>query len=150
MGCSGSGWVEVKEHKDWIAEPVLWMTSWIHLGKLVAKNPAELMTVDPIKFAEVIRMNPQSFRLAKIYSAGFVLWLNGVAKFTADDLFTEQENHPMSITFMGDEYEVPVTNAMANLKASTGIANWWNLLMIKLGRRKHHSSIQPSRTSSLA
>jgi hypothetical protein len=150
MGCSGSGWVEVKEHKDWIAEPVLWMTSWIHLGKLVAKNPAELMTVDPIKFAEVIRMNPQSFRLAKIYSAGFVMWLNGVAKYTADDLYTEEENHPMSITFMGDEYEVPVTNAMANLKASTGIANWWNLLMIKLGRRKHHSSIQPSRTSSLA
>eukprot|EP00972_Heterocapsa_arctica_P113358 16436713-Heterocapsa_arctica.AAC.1 len=59
------GWVEACPNKDWLSETVLWVSGWIHLGKLVAHTTSELMLIEPNKFSEVIRMNPQSFALAR-------------------------------------------------------------------------------------
>mmetsp|Transcript_14422 Transcript_14422/g.41465 ORF Transcript_14422/g.41465 Transcript_14422/m.41465 type:complete len:466 (-) Transcript_14422:55-1452(-) len=86
--CSGSfvyitsdGNDDVKDHvypgEDWVAEPVLWMRHWIHMGLMVAVRDSEIMAVAPDKFVEVMTKNVEVHRFVSRYAQAFGKWLNG-------------------------------------------------------------------------
>merc|ERR1719397_1562571 len=69
-----------KEHVDagehWIAEPVLWVRSWMHLGLMVALRECDILRVDPVPFAASIARSPAMLKMAREYAFKFVEWLN--------------------------------------------------------------------------
>lgn len=60
--------------EDWIAEPTLWSTRWVHVGELKAATEAELQTVDPIKFAGILCHVHHVAVLFGIYGRKFMEW----------------------------------------------------------------------------
>jgi len=66
----------VDEKEDWIAEPILWTTNWVHLGVLVATRETDLLLVNPAKFSEAICLNPPTYVIVKSYARNFIEWLN--------------------------------------------------------------------------
>merc|ERR1712146_82503 len=60
--------------EDWIAEPVLWSTSWVHVGELKAATEAELQTVNPNKFADILSHVKHIAILFATYGRKFMEW----------------------------------------------------------------------------
>merc|ERR1712032_1357234 len=57
------GWTHsevVDKGEDWIAEPVLWTRSWIHIGILTAIKHAVNVSIDAKVFGDQVRLNPQA------------------------------------------------------------------------------------------
>merc|ERR1712039_908901 len=77
----------VDKREDWIAEPVLWVTSWIHLGVLVASMETDLLLVMPDKFAGVIRLTPSVWHVLSGYAYEFVGWLNSEGYARQSDIY---------------------------------------------------------------
>merc|ERR1712151_621092 len=71
---SATEWVDSGE--DWIAEPILWTSSWKHRGQTISYLKSELLLVDASCFAEVLALNPQAMNLMSVYARNFVIWLN--------------------------------------------------------------------------
>lgn len=84
--------LEKRDHRgseDWIAEPVLWTTLWIHLGELRAASEVsgcDLLLLDAHKFSSVISANPSAFRLTKKYAERFVQWINEASHDELSDI----------------------------------------------------------------
>lgn len=70
--------------EDWIAEPVLWLSSWNHLGDLFALSAAELMKVDPKEFLDIVHRNPVAYRLVATYAQRYVEWMNSEDYIASD------------------------------------------------------------------
>lgn len=68
--------VHVHAHTDWIAEPVLWVTSWHHFGDLKAATFVEVLHIIPKKFLEIAGKNVMAFKLVSQYAVRYVQWLN--------------------------------------------------------------------------
>merc|ERR1712176_84507 len=97
---------EVESKEDWIAEPVLWISNWVHLGCLQAKEgctQCTLIAIDPCKFIGVITMNPQACRVTKEYARNFTAWINSLSHENLSDIWQgDDENVKKRVyTFLG-------------------------------------------------
>lgn len=84
-GRVNSEWVEGNE--DWIAEPVLWLNTWVHRGTPVATTDAEIACIAPKKFAEMVCLNPSGYDLVTNYARGWLTWLNTQDQLTMSDIY---------------------------------------------------------------
>jgi len=76
----------VRGDEHWVAEPVLWVSKWVHVGDLVASQDSKLITISPTGFGEVIQLNPTSFHLALEYAHKFIDWLEGLQADNLSDI----------------------------------------------------------------
>jgi len=67
---------EVDRAEDWVAEPVLWTPTWIHLGTLRAISEADLVLIDGARFGDIIGRSPPMFQLVSSYARKFMKWMN--------------------------------------------------------------------------
>lgn len=67
-------WVEKRE--DWIAEPVLWIHKWLHVGRPASMTETEILLVGPGEFGKMVTLTPAAFKLVSLYAQEFVAWLN--------------------------------------------------------------------------
>jgi len=67
---------EVDRAEDWVAEPVLWTPTWIHLGTCVAVSEAALVLIDGATFGNIIGRSPPMFQLVRSYARKFMQWVN--------------------------------------------------------------------------
>jgi len=65
----------VDADEDWIAEPVLWVESWLHLGEARAYADAELLMVSPTQFESILKTVKPIARTAARYARRFMEWL---------------------------------------------------------------------------
>eukprot|EP00931_Biecheleriopsis_adriatica_P060450 TRINITY_DN36307_c0_g1_i1.p1 TRINITY_DN36307_c0_g1~~TRINITY_DN36307_c0_g1_i1.p1 ORF type:complete len:741 (-),score=129.71 TRINITY_DN36307_c0_g1_i1:82-2304(-) len=77
----------VDKGEDWIAEPVLWTSAWIHLGLLTALKESDLMVLDPHMFGRIVKLNPDAFLLAVTYANNFLNWINAVERDSLSDVW---------------------------------------------------------------
>lgn len=77
---------DVEHSEDWIAEPVLWVSKYSHLGEIKAINAAELVCVAAGEFYDVVHRNPRAFRLVSLYAQKYVVWLNDQDMNTLSDI----------------------------------------------------------------
>jgi len=77
VDASGSETTEqVDRAEDWVAEPVLWTPTWIHLGTLRAISEADLVLIDGAIFGDIIGRSPPMFQLVSSYARKFMKWMN--------------------------------------------------------------------------
>jgi len=65
----------VDADEDWIAEPVLWVESWLHLGEARAYADSELLMVSPTQFETILKTVKPIARTAARYARRFMEWL---------------------------------------------------------------------------
>jgi len=80
------GTENVDKGEDWIAESVLWIRSWPHIGRLTAMTESDLLCVDPRIFGEVISLNPAAHMFAQTYCRNFLEWLRSVPPEELSDI----------------------------------------------------------------
>mmetsp|Transcript_83547 Transcript_83547/g.130394 ORF Transcript_83547/g.130394 Transcript_83547/m.130394 type:complete len:152 (+) Transcript_83547:2-457(+) len=76
----------VRANEDWIAEPVLWLSNWCHLGNLWSETATELVQVHPDKLSAVAKDNPVVFSMFSSYSKQYVKWLAQFSKQFLSDI----------------------------------------------------------------
>jgi len=76
----------VDSNEDWIAEPVLWTSLWIHRGVLVASTECDLLLIDPDSFLQTVSLSPDTFKMACVYSKNYLEWLNDLDKRILSDV----------------------------------------------------------------
>lgn len=76
----------VESNEDWIAEPVLWIDDWVHLGDLRAASETELLRIDPASLLKIVGLNPVAFKVVSFYARGYVTWLNEFDKLNLSDI----------------------------------------------------------------
>lgn len=86
--------------EDWISEPVLWTSSWVHLGLLISMTESELMVLDPGHFGRVVNLNPDAAALASTYVANFIKWINSVQTDSLSDIWQGENVGPRVAGFM--------------------------------------------------
>jgi len=91
-------WVDKAE--DWIAEPVLWTTGWVHLGLLIAYKECDLLTVDATKCLDCVKRNPQASEFISHYARNFLLWLNTEHRDNLSDIYQGELISPLVVEFM--------------------------------------------------
>mmetsp|Transcript_113992 Transcript_113992/g.322417 ORF Transcript_113992/g.322417 Transcript_113992/m.322417 type:complete len:744 (-) Transcript_113992:127-2358(-) len=77
----------VDKGEDWMAEPVLWMKSWVHLGMLTALKECNLMLLNPTKFGNIVHLNPGAYNLVLTYVKNFMQWINSVSDDDLSDIW---------------------------------------------------------------
>lgn len=87
-------WVDRGE--DWISEPVLWVSSWVHIGVLVAATECELLLVQSAAFSDVVRLNPQVLTVSSAYACRYVQYLNSQDNDMLSDI-TQGEHESVKI-----------------------------------------------------
>jgi len=94
----------VSTAEDFIAEPVLWTPTWVHLGALTAMIETEVLMLDPKRFSDIIHRSPPALSAAVIYGRKFISRLNSVEAGDLSDVFygeqLEQHNTKWSMRFM--------------------------------------------------
>lgn len=91
-------WVDKGE--DWIAEPVLWISHWVHVGVLMAAVECELLIVQPESFSEVVRLNPQVFQVVSRYARRYVRHMN--QRGTLSDITQGEDESTMLEAFINN------------------------------------------------
>lgn len=76
----------VQPKEDWISEAVLWASSWVHMGGVTAKSKADLISVEPDTFGDVVSLNPFAFKPAKAYALKYIAWLRAQEPSSLTDL----------------------------------------------------------------
>jgi len=82
-------WVDNDE--DWIAEPVLWTTRWMHCGLLTAVEHVDNLTIDAESFSEQVKLNPKGHLFTSIYAKNFVDWLNQLPPAHLSDIYQGED-----------------------------------------------------------
>eukprot|EP00928_Gymnodinium_smaydae_P028032 TRINITY_DN21494_c0_g1_i1.p1 TRINITY_DN21494_c0_g1~~TRINITY_DN21494_c0_g1_i1.p1 ORF type:complete len:809 (-),score=148.05 TRINITY_DN21494_c0_g1_i1:160-2586(-) len=85
----------VDKGEDWIAEPVLWLQQWPHLGSLQAMTESDLLLVIPQRFSEILTLNPRVHKLACRYCANYLEWLQNVEQSGLSDISQGEDVGPM-------------------------------------------------------
>eukprot|EP00928_Gymnodinium_smaydae_P011136 TRINITY_DN14149_c0_g1_i1.p1 TRINITY_DN14149_c0_g1~~TRINITY_DN14149_c0_g1_i1.p1 ORF type:complete len:748 (-),score=142.14 TRINITY_DN14149_c0_g1_i1:320-2563(-) len=80
----------ITEAIEWLSEPVLW-TTWRHCGILVARTPAELLSVSPGPFAEAMRVHPRPWSYARSYAEQFLQFLRSMPVGSLTDVLHDEE-----------------------------------------------------------
>ncbi|CAE8647579.1 unnamed protein product [Polarella glacialis] len=70
--------------EDWIAEPILWTPSWVHVGNALAYTDCEMQTVDPKAFARILGLVKPVLAIVSSYGSSFMSWMEEQSGF--DDL----------------------------------------------------------------
>lgn len=114
----------VEGREDWIAEPVLWSTSWIHRGTPVAIKDSEVLHVSPESFARVVCLNPAAFRLVSSYAHNFLHWLEEQDQSSLSDIYQGESLFDQFSYFCvdgGDEVDMPTqtTNSPVAMRLSS-------------------------------
>mmetsp|Transcript_29755 Transcript_29755/g.54854 ORF Transcript_29755/g.54854 Transcript_29755/m.54854 type:complete len:201 (+) Transcript_29755:1-603(+) len=86
-------WVDKGE--DWIAEPVLWTSTWFHHGHLIAAASSDLLLIDAKKFPEIVKRNPHAHFIVSGYAIRYIARLNemdsaNLSDITQGELETEE------------------------------------------------------------
>eukprot|EP00406_Dinophysis_acuminata_P083313 CAMPEP_0179242898 /NCGR_PEP_ID=MMETSP0797-20121207/17255_1 /TAXON_ID=47934 /ORGANISM="Dinophysis acuminata, Strain DAEP01" /LENGTH=180 /DNA_ID=CAMNT_0020950349 /DNA_START=60 /DNA_END=602 /DNA_ORIENTATION=+ len=100
-GMEHTEWVQNAE--DWIAEPVLWMSAWAHMGSLTTTGECELLLVDPGKFCDIINLNPPAFHIVSSYARSFAKWAESEEAGRLSDVCQGDEVGPRVRMMMGLE-----------------------------------------------
>jgi len=77
--------------KLWASEAVLW-TDWRHRGWMKAKDPSEVVAINPSKFSDVFHMHPKTWYQAKHYGTEFVKYMNELDVKALTDVMFEPEH----------------------------------------------------------
>jgi len=100
--------------EDWISEPVLWTSSWLHLGLLISMTESELMVLDPTHFGRVVNLNPDAAALAATYVVNFIKWINSVQRDSLSDIWQGENVGPRVAGFMElDEHQFKSAKSLA-------------------------------------
>merc|ERR1712107_370327 len=59
-------------------EATLWLEEWRHQGKLTAWAVSDLHTMEPKKFAHIMRMHPKTWSFAVAYAEHFLHFVQNV------------------------------------------------------------------------
>jgi len=76
----------VDSGEDWISEPVLWSSDWVHAGTCSAITHCDLLQVVATDCADVFRQNPTVKALVSMYASNFMLWLNDLPHDKINDI----------------------------------------------------------------
>eukprot|EP00927_Polykrikos_kofoidii_P046374 TRINITY_DN40608_c0_g1_i2.p1 TRINITY_DN40608_c0_g1~~TRINITY_DN40608_c0_g1_i2.p1 ORF type:complete len:689 (-),score=77.86 TRINITY_DN40608_c0_g1_i2:37-2103(-) len=93
-------WVDGQE--DWIAEPVLWSPTWLHLGFLVAIEECEVLLINPAQFIDVASKNPEVLQIVSKYGQMFIDWMSTVPFEDLSDISQGEKVTPMIEGFLHD------------------------------------------------
>jgi len=115
----------VDQNEDWISEPALWTTQWIHLGSLSALTECELLVVHPELFSEVVHRTPQLSDFVTNYAQNFLQWVNGLTHDRLSDICQGEIHSEMIAGFVGQLNEA----AKHTLKAKPRRGSFRNLSM---------------------
>jgi len=111
----------VDSGEDWIAEPVLWTASWVHLGTLIAMHETDLLAILGNQFGEIMARTPQVHSLVSTYAANFMVWMNSVDRDLLSDVSQGEIVSSQINSFIPDD----ACFARRSSRASTGdIAMW--------------------------
>jgi len=77
----------VDSEEDWITEQILWMKEWRHRGVLSALSDSDLLTINPSKFCDIVKKNPQAMVLVSNYAQRFVTWFEQLGAEDVSDIF---------------------------------------------------------------
>lgn len=77
---------QVDRAEDWIAEPVLWTPTWVHLGTLMAVSEAALVLIDGATFGHVIERSPTALQLVSCYARKFMAWMTSLPLSKMSDI----------------------------------------------------------------
>merc|ERR1712063_11696 len=61
-----------------ISEATLWLEEWRHQGKLTAWAVSDLYTLEPVRFANIMRMHPKTWAFAVAYAEHFLQFVQNV------------------------------------------------------------------------
>jgi len=90
----------VDKGEDWISEPVLWTSTWVHLGLLTALTECDLMVLDPSQFGRIVNLNPDANMIATTYVKNFIQWINSVERDGLSDIWQGENVSPRVVGFM--------------------------------------------------
>lgn len=116
---------QVDHTEDWIAEPVLWMKTWWHLGDLMAEFECDLLLLNPSKFCTIVHLNPPAFRLASTYAKSFIDWIRNEDPDNLSDISQGEKIGERLQSFM-QEAELPTIPAALDgklLKSSSHLSD---------------------------
>lgn len=91
----------VEKGEDWIAEPVLWVENWEHLGCLAAETHCELCLVCPKEFSAAVSQNPVAYALSRTYARNFSRWLNDIPLEDHSDICQGEDVSDRHVGFLG-------------------------------------------------
>lgn len=113
---------ESVERKDaWIAEPVLWTSSWIHVGRPTAKKESDLLSFSPKDFADTVTLSPSATLVVSTYARCFVTWLNDAIPQELSDLFHTEDVEGILDDFLPTIENVSlISKAMSTTKSRSG------------------------------
>lgn len=92
-------WVDNSE--DWVAEPVLWTNSWMHLGVLTSAKDCEVIMLEAIKFCSAVCLSPSAHKLVTDYATNYIVWLNSVDVHDLSDIAQGEIWCARARSFMG-------------------------------------------------
>jgi len=75
----------VDHNEDWISEPVLWSSRWLHRGDLLAIRHCELLSLNARQFPEILKRSPQVYVFVCRYASNYIKWINSLDR----DLLTD-------------------------------------------------------------
>jgi len=116
-GSSHNEWVDEKE--DWISEPALWTTQWIHLGSLSAWAEIELLVVHPEHFSEVVHQTPNLSEFVVNYAQNYLNWVNSLPQDRLSDICQGELQSEMIASFVGQIGEAASAKAVRTKRGST-------------------------------
>eukprot|EP00931_Biecheleriopsis_adriatica_P077719 TRINITY_DN51222_c0_g1_i1.p1 TRINITY_DN51222_c0_g1~~TRINITY_DN51222_c0_g1_i1.p1 ORF type:complete len:815 (+),score=146.93 TRINITY_DN51222_c0_g1_i1:65-2446(+) len=74
----------------WLSEPALW-TQWWHRGQLNCVSAADIFSVKPDGFVDLVKVHAASWNFCRSYADRFVAFLNSMPSEELSDVFTETE-----------------------------------------------------------
>mmetsp|Transcript_13347 Transcript_13347/g.30436 ORF Transcript_13347/g.30436 Transcript_13347/m.30436 type:complete len:872 (+) Transcript_13347:88-2703(+) len=106
----------VDEGEDWIAEPVLYTSAWVHLGTLMAHTEADLLLIEAKGYSAAVKLNPPAYLCVQGYAEKFLDWVNNVPGDDLSDIAQGEDIGKMIESF------IP-TNRFSATKSSNGTAS---------------------------
>lgn len=79
-------YLKAEGENHWVCEPVLWTSTWLHLGDLQAYVDCSILTVDADRFCNAIQHNQLLWKGIRSYAAEFVIQLNTIPREALTDL----------------------------------------------------------------
>lgn len=87
--------------QEWVAEPLLWLQSWIALGDLAVADASQVAEIHPKTFKLACRTNKLMFLRMKSYAEAFVNALNALRPDQLSDLMFEVINPDSTLVAAG-------------------------------------------------
>eukprot|EP00931_Biecheleriopsis_adriatica_P003824 TRINITY_DN105585_c0_g1_i1.p1 TRINITY_DN105585_c0_g1~~TRINITY_DN105585_c0_g1_i1.p1 ORF type:complete len:771 (-),score=110.16 TRINITY_DN105585_c0_g1_i1:150-2366(-) len=66
----------VDSKEDWVSEPVMWTSNWVHVGELVAVTECDMLALMPEEFARIVNRIRPVANLVGRYAVKFMQWIS--------------------------------------------------------------------------